>query len=436
MVFSTNKKTFRAMVVATVACSVMLLGCASKDTTRDHVKINPKDLRAPIYNPQVVDGRVVQPEGARAPEGNQGLGTGSNYANPPSSLTMASADIAPIDEIAAAPAPVPVTAQSAPAQKEESGFFDWIWKDKPKANTAPDVTNAERKVPVLNYEGAESSDAILAPATYDAVATNHVDVNDASAVGFVPAEPASVAPTSNGNNYPSLSSVPGRPQRLDAVQERDQKLADLQNEFNTTVSQRNELNQQVTHDNSPASGASAAPTSLSQDGYAGIQGYGDEVQITPHNTAPKPVQQVAAPVAVTNVPVSQIPAAYAPNTGAQHAPAATYQSEKPVVMGAPAAPLSAPTNHAVTPQTEVVAVQENEWVDLRQDPAQQAIPVEGVEVASAPAVSSVPGAITLTPPSSFTNGSAIRSLPDSRYAARRQSLYKQQYSHLQARSTN
>lgn len=508
MVFADKKISLKTLLVITVASSLMVTGCSSSKEERDHVKIDPKALHAPVNNPALQNGQVMQREGMRTPEGNAGMGTGSSYAVKSSETSSA------------APSPA--------AEKKESGWFDWAYKDQqgpggqkasPATPAAASSAPAQRKVPALNHEGM-TSDAIMAPSTYQAAAAQHVDSNAVASADvevvpatvptapvsaapvmaesqpvavshdFAPVEPTEMAAVSTPKSYPSLSSVPPRPERLDAAEKgRDQKFAELEQEYNATTRQDAALNAQVAHDTAQDAGATQAqPTSMAQDGYAGIQSYGEEVHVAegqPKAEAPQvvaesagmqtfaangeqvaPAQEYAwqSSAARHAAPSAEKPAGMTPPASASsyepapaamqaspaelpvvEAPVVAYHEEIPVVREeAPAAVVEAPTSTVtttavanaepapMTPQAQVVPVQENEWVEVtpQQTAAEQAAaPVANEQVAVVPQADNVvmapeAAAIALTPPSTL---GTIRQLPDSRYNARRQAVYAQQY---------
>lgn len=571
MVLAVQKITFRKALAVTVACGMVLSGCANKDKDREHTKIDPKQLHAPIYNPSLVNGQVSPREGARAPEANEGMGTGSRYQlkNQPSSPDQAQAQ----------------RQESQP----EGGMFDWLLKDssketakKPMAKSQPHTAGqplpAARKRPALNAQGIEDGDAMLAPATFGAVATPDVAVMDAPPAvrraepsivestdaqpelfasenhsfahgnsvpapvkesktvsspkaqrkvepqpEFIPVEETETIVIPAKKDYPALSTVPPRPERLKAVEERDDKFIELEKEYDKTIDSGKKLDEQLSHDDKVSAidsgDSSFTPTSMAQDGYAGLHNYGEEVRILPEQKAdvaavktkssqsmpelvtfaadgqelseetPAQIEREQIAAAEQAMPVAGQPSsgphawqsAAAKQAGAaapfyEEAPAAEVipiveentkavevQPEEelvpvvapkqstpahtahaasaaatPVIMGSPPGYLKAPESRAnthvtsvdaVTPQTEVVA-DTNEWVDVQGNPIELGNgSIENVDVAVVPETGNValsPDALTLTPPSAA--GSRTRVLPDSRYAARRQAIYSQQYS--------
>ncbi|MBM3617618.1 MAG: hypothetical protein FJX23_03640 [Alphaproteobacteria bacterium] len=550
---ATPKIALRTMLAVTVACGLALSACSS-DAPKN--RIDPKSLQAPALNPQIQDGRVVQP-GARSPEGNVGLGTGSNYQN---------------KSYSQAPATLP-TRQPEP---EAPGWFDWAWKEPmnaakdvvtpdeqtpaarsvPANNGVPVSSNdTQRKRPALNAQGAEGNDVFLAPSTYAAVEAGHVDVqevpvSDAQVFAadnhvahsdmaapqeqfasenhsfahegtvaapvevaqapapivhapvehapvvqqeaYVPVEPTEVAPIAAKNDYPVLSSVPPRPERLAAVEERDEKFVELEREYEASTAARQEQAAQVAHDTTVDTAVdSGQPTSMAQDGYSGIQSYGEEITIVEEqvetpvaSAAPVEAPAQEAQVATLSEPAAGEPYAWQSNAakratgGEQHAdttavapvqtetasvqqfeeiPVVQEQSEAVVIeeyvhetapaqVAAPA-PVAAPVAEpapvvaaapapVAAPQAEVAAVEAGEWVSVDQTPAQTVVPVESAEVAVVPQTDSVALApeaagVTLTAPNVYGE-KTVRVLPDSRYAARRQAVYSQQYARRQA----
>lgn len=539
---ATPKIALRTMLAVTVACGLALSACSSEPQKS---RIDPKALQAPALNPQVVDGRAIVP--GRSPEGNVGLGTGSNYQNknfsqPPEAL------------------PVRQVEPAAP------GWFDWAWKEPinaakevvasdeqapatrsvPANSGAPVSGDTARKRPALNAQGANASDVFLAPATYAAVEAGHVDVqevpvsdaqvfaadghvaapqeqfasenhdfaHDATVAApvevaqapapivhapvehapvvqqeaYVPVEPTEVAPIAEKNDYPVLSSVPPRPERLADVEERNAKFVELEQEYEASTAAREEQAAQVAHDVTVDSGQ---PTSMATDGYSGLQGYGEEIAIVEEqvetpvaSAAPEAAMAQEEQVASLAEPAQGEPYAWQSNaakrsTGvAQHddtshvapvqtetasveqfeeIPVVQEQSEAvvieeyvpqaapesaPVQVAAPvaepapvvvAAPEAAPV---IAPQAEVAVVDSGEWVTVDQTPAQTVVPVESTEVAVVPQTDSVALApeasgVTLTAPNVYGE-KTVRILPDSRYASRRQAVYSQQYARRSA----
>lgn len=270
---------------------------------------------------------------------------------------------------------------------------------------------------------------------------------------FVPAEPTEMAAIPASNDYPVLSSVPPRPERLNAVEERDAKFVELENEYESSVAARQEQSAQVAHDTSVDAGVNTAQaeTSLAKDGYSGIQSYGEEIAIVEEQVqAPAAVavpaqetqvaslaepaegesyawqstsarrstgvvseqpQAASAPVAEA-APVQQfeeIPVVaeqseavvveeYVPQAAPEAAPApVAAQVAAPVVApeAAPvhiAEPVAAPApivSPQAAPQTEVAAVESSEWVSVDETPAQTPVAVESAEVAVVPQTDSV-----------------------------------------------
>jgi hypothetical protein len=117
------------------------------------------------------------------------------------------------------------------------------------------------------------------------------------------------------------------------------------------------------------------------------------------------------------------------------APVETVEIKRPAMQNWEPVPM-------VQPQVAMgQPIQQDEWVSLQQDPAtQMAAPVDEVVVSGSPQVASVSAVpvmpagnvaamggagIQLVPPSSY--GTSMRTLPESRYAARRQAVYMQRY---------
>lgn len=457
-----RKQSLRTVLAASVASGLLLSGCALWDKEPEQAKMDTSQLRAPSNNPQFSDnGNVMTlPENARAPSGNADMAMGlpvEDLAEP----QMAQAEPAP------APAPM--------AKKEEKSWFSWAWANDEEA------VPAERRVPKLNaeatgemqlagnmasYEQAApvsevnmSADAGLEPYGDIVVADEVIMMDDT----FTPVEQPQMADMPLDNGYPNLASVPLRPERLDAMNEKDARMADLQNARLESSYQNQELQAQMQSDAGETMMAgdmvamaqaeaapAAAPSSIDEE-FAAL------VAADPMTAEPEVVviqeeetvvvshgmddgmgmyEQEPAPIVMANTQPQpwDAPAVDSNWAPAPMAPQAEAQPVQPV-MEQPLAPMQQP-------------IQENEWVSLQQDPAMQMeAPVPQVDVASSPdvmAVSAVPvvpvgnepyytgnagGAIALTPPSAM--GRSVRTLPESRYAARRQAVYMQRYTRMQ-----
>lgn len=457
------KTTLRNLMVATVASSLLLTACSSGREDDQQAKITGP-LHAPRNNPQLGnDGRMLPPaQDMRAPESNPGNAVGASY------------DMAPADDRDMT-AMAPTTA--APAQKQEKGMFSWLYREEqPVVNTAP------RQVPKYNQNPAAEF-AETGMASYEAAAAPVADVDMAAM--DQPLEPVAAmsqdewaaphqeiivaeelavmdepftatpqaAPAAAQGDYPSLASVPPRPERVDVIAEKDARMADMEAARTASQEQVASLEAQVEADGGwtvPDGEPVAAQSDIDAEFAALVgaetpaveEGYGKVM------TGDQYAQELAA---------AQQPAADAPEMvvveQAQpwELPAgspAEEQAPAPVEMANTAAPVTeaqswepVPAQVAVAepvmqPQTEVAAVQEGQWISLQQDPAaQMAVPVEEVSVSGTPEVASVSAipvvpvedasGIQLTPPSTY--GRAVRTLPESRYAARRQAVYMQRY---------
>lgn len=439
MAFGHLKLPLRVVAVATVACGLALTACSSVDKSRDHVKIDPKALRAPAYNPQLVNGQVQLPTNSRTPEGNAGMGTGSAYNLKTDAQSVAD----PVEqEIAAYEAEKRQNTTSSNA----SDGFQWPWEDR-----APSLADTPRKTPALNSEGV-NGDVALAPATYGASPTGEVVISNVDS--FVPAEMgASASP--QGGEYPSLSTVPQRPDRLQAVNERGEKFAELDAEYRASGAAAQQLNSQMAYDANVAGGLEAQPQ-LAQP----VGAHSASAQVVASAPTPVDNRSLAHLVKTSGIHnpdysaqaggVVQNGAVVPANEVAGAAPVATYQppleaayaapqqpASAPVVMGSAPAPLVAPqTSMAAVTSADVVPVQEGEWVDLSQG-AQGSVPVEEVAVNTVPVVNSVPiapEAVAASASYGYGGGYGMernRVLPESRYAARRQALYAEQQSRRQ-----
>ena len=427
------KHTLRNVMMATVASGLLLSACSTSDAEKQQPKMDTSSLRAPANNPQFANGEVAAPDGLRAPEGN------------PQNLAQDSAQVMPQlpqEDAMAAAQPMEEVQPAAEPKKESGGLFSWAWKKQPKAE--PQVNTMERRVPVLNqdpsaefapagmanYEAAApvgdvdmSADMALqqpqlAPQSDIVVADEVIMMDDT----FTPVEQVAQAPVAEEGDYPSLASVPLRPERLDAVNEKDARMADLQAARDESAMQGQNLNTQMASDMEgslmPQTADNGAMTQSEMDAEFAALVAADKAAAAGHGQ----------PVVV----MEEVPAVIVDN-GMD----AYEQAPAPITMVD-----SQPLAPQLQPQTQPVeAPQANEWVSLQQDPAaQMAVPVEQVDVANSPevvAVSAIPvmpegevaGGIQLTPPSAF--GNTVRTLPESRYAARRQAVYMQRYSRMQ-----
>lgn len=468
------KNTLHGMMVATVAGSILLTGCGP---SREEV-YEPRmsgELAAPKNNPkfagsdQASDDQAA-PEMAdmRAPEGNMSADVGAEY------------------EVAEMKEPYP-----QPQQQESGNFFTSLFGGK----NEPAVDTTQRRVPALNKDGGDQASP-METASYEAAAPVEqvIEVQDAEmGAGAMPAPQSEIivaeevaaldepfAPRENATlpkTYPSLATVPARPERIEAVREKEGRMADLADARSGSAAQQQALETQVAQEKE----GSLLPQQSADE-------WQQPVQVAQPEAQPAHQQDVeaefAALVAAEQPKIealqeepaaAQTPVAEAAQAQPWDVPAeATYQAPAPVEM-APAQPQvtvsqaepvqimpqaqavatqqpvviqpqaeqqqAMPTQWQAAPQVvpqNAVPVQEDQWVSLQQDPAaQMAAPVDGVTVGGAPevvAVSPIPvvpeggaaaGGIELTPPSAY--GRAVRTLPDSRYAARRQAVYMQRY---------
>jgi hypothetical protein len=440
------KKTVRSMLAITVASSLMLSAGA----------VAAQNLRAPSQNPNAANSGGAQAMPAmRAPE-----------ANPNANVKVGAQYHSPSQQNQPQPAP-------QVQQQEEGGFFSWLWRSSP-SQPQQQVNTMQRRVPTLNQNpdaqvGGNYQVAVPVPeVTMTAPMAQPVQqVPDSIIVAdevMVMDEPFRPMPLEQAGErtYPSLASVPPRPERLDALNEADARMADLQAARDQSMQQANSLDAQ-----------------MAQDGGAILP------QAVPQQPEPMPIPQTAmqqpAPMTAPATPAPLPQEGYGDDleaefaaiiSGADSGAAGVYNDPQPVTVveettppvvvsgdtqtwdQAPApvqmagvgqsgvgqsgewqpTPLVEPQT-AMTPQAPVV--QQDEWVSLQQDPsAQMAVPVEQVSVGNTPMVASVSaipvvpegtmaGGIRLTPPSRY--GQMVRTLPESRYAARRQALYMQRY---------
>lgn len=435
------KKTFRNVLVATVATSLLLTACGSSETERQQPKVNTGNLRAPMNNPTFDAGAAAQQQEPQ----------------------MAVMDVSTPGGQADKYARAEMGAQAQPAaQEQQGGLFDWMWKDKPQQQQQ--VNTMERRVPVQNqnpsadfadagmgsYEAAAPIAEVdmaadmdmqadmnapqMAPQSDIVVAEEVIMMDDTFTPVEETAQPQMQAQAEG--EYPSLASVPPRPERVDAINEADARMADLEAARAESYAQNDSLNAQMGADAEGSMLASAEPQPVAPAA----------------NSAADVDAEFAA---LIGADAGALPASGEPVVVMEEQPAVVvsqesemYQEPAPIEMAStnmPAQAMNAPAEDTnwepapLAPQTQ--PVQEGEWVSLQQDPqAQMAVPVEQVEVVGTPqvaAVSAVPvvpqddsvGGIQLTPPSAF--GNTVRTLPESRYAARRQAVYMQRYSRMQ-----
>lgn len=411
-----TKNTLRTMLVISVASGLMLSACGfNKESRQQQPKMDTGNLHAPRNNPSF-DGNVMTmpQDGMRAPAGNP--------------------NAAPQDEMMQADARMQAQQpmQAAPQQKK-GGMFDWAWARKPEQ---PQVNTMERRVPKLNQDPAVGADS-MAMASYEAAApVGNVEMSGNAGLSpqsdivvadevimmddtFTPVMPQKQV----AGAYPNLGDVPPRPERIDAINQADARMADLEQARAETYAQTQSMEAQYAAD---AEG-SLLPQAQPQT----------DVAIAPQNDIDAEFAAlVSADGGAGSVPVvieEQPAVVVSGGTGMYDqapAPIAMANSAPQGDSGWQPAPL--------TPQTQ--PVQENQWVSLEQPSAeaQMAVPVEQVDVSSpqVAAVSPVPvmggnnavGGIELTPPSSF--GPSVRTLPESRYAARREAVYMQRYSRM------
>lgn len=447
------KKTLRNVMAATVASGLLLTACGNSDANRQQPKMDTSNLRPPVNNPQAGgEGAMAVPQGMRAPEAN------------PQGVSAPKAQAAPV-----APAASYAEAPAAQPQQKSGGMFDWMWKEKQPESP---VNTMERRVPALNQGAVAQADtglgayqaaapvaevetfesyAQLSPQGNIVVADEVIMMDDT----FTPIEQVAPAPAAAG--YPNLGSVPLRPERVDAINEKDARMADLSDARAQSVAQGQALNAQIEADSEgslmPWQDTAVAQAPVEQGdmdaefaALVAADGHGEQVVILEENVRSVAVDQAPAPVAVASAQPWDMPLnAPAADSGWQPAPLEPQAQSHLTPQAQPyvtpqAQQFAAPQEQALAPQV-AAAPQENEWVSLQQDPvAQMAVPVEQVDIAHSPeiaAVSSIPvvpqgemaGDIQLTPPSAF--GNSVRTLPDSRYASRRQAVYMQRYSRMQ-----
>ncbi|MGB1539889.1 MAG: hypothetical protein ACPG80_02930 [Rickettsiales bacterium] len=293
------------------------------------------------------------------------------------------------------------SAPSAPAAQKRGGMFSWLYKDEPAA----ELPAGPRKVPVGNRNPA----AAPAPASYqESVPVAGVDMAplEPQEPMMLPQEPMMTGQVPVEEGYPDLASVPPRPERLDAAAKKDDMMADLIAAREATQAQNADM-------------AAFSP---------------EEAFFAP--------QAQAAPVPMATADASATGDVVVGERDISAEFAALVSGGQPA--SANAAPVGAVSSWEPAPLVPVDGSQD-EWVDVRQDPMMQAsAPVPQVSVASQDvvAVSAIPvepewhgaGAITLTPPSGIRQ---VRTLPESRYAARRQAIYMQRYArHMAAYRNN
>lgn len=399
------KRTFRTMLVVTVAGGLLVSGCAMNSgnaSKQQQPKVDTSRLQPPPGNPQVAGNTMMKPQaGARAPQAN------------PQSAPAAPARGAPQDD---------AYAQHTTAQQKKSGMFDWAWARKQEE---PPVNTMERRVPMLNQQSGADTD--MGMASYEAaVPVGAVDMRADMGLspqhGIVVADEVIMMDDSftpvrveqPQGTYPSLASVPPRPERVDAIRAERGRMNDLEQARAQTYAQSRDLEAQIAAD---APGSLRPQTTAQNDIDAEFAAL-----VAADRSAGQPMVIIEdEPAIVVSGNAGMYDQAPAPITMA-HAPAQD--------SGWQPAPLQ--------PQTQ--PVRENEWVSLHQDPAtQMAVPVEQVQV-GAPRVAAVPsnayvpdnmvGGIQLTPPSAFADA-GTRALPESRYAARREAVYMQRYSRMQ-----
>lgn len=462
MTFQINK-TLRSVLVATVASSLTLSACSGGSDDRQQPKMTG-ELHAPAANPQLnAEGKTAHQMAAmRTPEGNGTGAVGSQYhaATPHQDDMMATAPT-----------------QMAPAQKEKAGMFSWLKRDEPQQ-----VNTMQRRVPALNrdpdvqmqasatasYEAAApvpevsmastmpvAEDDWMAPQN-DIIVAEEVVVMDES---FTPMEMGDAKMDETGT-YPSLASVPARPQRVDAIESRDVSMAEMEAARAESMEQSASMNAQIVSDMEGNDmgmqgdaqsdiDAEFAALVASEDSVAMGEGYGEVMSADSYaarmngDGAEVVIIEEQTPAVIVSQEVMQ-PWEAPGEMNQAPAPIQMANTQRRPVQSWEPAPMVEPQTASVEPQmmqpqTEVV-VQEDQWVSLQQDPAaQMAVPVEGVTVVGAPQVASVSavpvmpadsgasvnGGIQLTPPSTY--GRATRTLPESRYAARRQAVYMQRY---------
>lgn len=463
------KNTLHGMMVATVAGSILLTGCGP---SRDEIH-QPRmggELVAPKNNPKFAGEAQDMPEMAdmRVPEGNVSADVGAEY------------------EVAEMQEPYP-----QPQQPEPENFFTSLLGGRKEAA----VDTSQRRVPVLNKEGGEQPSP-METASYEAAApveqvievqdmemgANAAPVQAAPQSEIIVAEEVAAldepfAPRENATlpkTYPSLATVPPRPERIEAVQEKDARMADLADARSGSAAQQQALEAQVAQEKEgsllpqqQSANDWQQPVQVAQPESQPAQQQDIEAEFAalvaaeqPKAQAPQEAPAAAQPPAAEaaqaqpwDVPAEAAYQAPAPIEMAHGQPQVTVsqaepvqvapqaEAPQPVIQSQDAQQQAMPTQWQAAPQVapqNTVPVQEDQWVSLQQDPAaQMAAPVEGVTVDGAPevvAVSPIPvvpeggaaaGGIELTPPSAY--GRAVRTLPESRYAARRQAVYMQRY---------
>ena len=386
--------SWRKVLFTTVATSILLGGCSWAQDT---------------FSRDSNDGQQARIEGnMRRPVGNVSTGAGAEYAgseegdsrrpanNPGGAIGAPTVDVSTPEH--ATPAPMSSNSPSPSAKRNSKGFFSFLYRDDAQHADAAAPT-MERRVP----QGNQNPDA--APVMADGAASFE------AAVPVAGVEESQLAEMNA--DYPDLANVPQAPQGVDPSVRKDALTADLSNARNESQNQQVALNAQVAADG-PFDGVAPAPQTA-------------------------PVAFDGAPAAAAQAPASDadLQAEFASIVAAPAGAPATPQvasGEQPVIMGSPPRPLDtqiamADTNAAPAPQIAPQTGGE-EWVDVGGELTNQAVPVDGVAVSPAAepiGVSPIPVAPTWNGNSMATATGGIRTLPESRYAGRRQALATQRY---------
>ena len=444
------KLTLRRMMLATAASAMMLAAAAATApaSAQDYDADGMSDMRAPSANPD--------------------MGVGSEYRYNENGTND--------------------SGMEAPKKKKSGGLFSKLFGSDEEDEAS--IANAPRRVPALNQQiqqGNSYQNAVPVTEVQSGPAANEgwqpAPIQMANPEQGLPPLPADGASSVDSSGYPDLSSVPQRPAAKPIVRQQINNMDDLQAARSSAQQKSNSLNDAV---KAEMSGDAVSPQSASQANAS--QTNADTSQVKPvgktglvsiEEPAPAMYSPEMPPVAqsqgevVEEVPMAtQVPYNNAHAIAPQIAAAPAQPASAPIIMGAPPAPLVAPEGSVpVYTETAPQAIADTNiasandapiqlhppvpmdaapvypapqasqassgWVDMSQaQNAGQSQPMQEVAVGMVPSTASVSpipvvsegtGGIDLNPPSG--SSANARTLPESRYAARRQAVYMQQYTH-------
>lgn len=423
-------KPFHAVLATTIAGG-LLLGATNvhafdwfrKDDEERQERINRENLRRPVANPDTAVGEQYTGGSAiRRPANNPGGAIGDpTYVTPET-----------------VPEAQPRQPAPAPAAKKDDGFFSFLYREEESP-----VDLSQRRVPKGNANPSADLSAGAGAAYETAMPVSEVEMSPLS-------EEQGGMETGGMEEeaYPELADVPPVPERLENNSNTTARFDELISAREASQSQRETMEAQVAMD---AEGhmESGAEESWDSDMKSLETEFG-MTQSQPQTTAPaaqEPVTQepdmdalqaefaalVSSPEPVTAAQPQQgmfIAVEQPDGSMGKKMDAAPMEQAEMASYAAPVQPVASwEPEPLIEPQA--APVMQEEWVDLREG-VQEPVAVDQVNVvnlAEPVSVSPVPvqdaGQVMLAPPPGVAAG--VRTLPESRYSARRQAVQMERY---------